>query len=68
MSYLEDKQSANPDEIVDLGLLKQELNVSLAKLSSHQRRVIVLRYGLHDDDRRSLSQVGEEMGLSYEQI
>ena len=65
---LEDKQSARPDEIVDLGLLRQELQVSLAKLPGNQRRVIALRYGLHDGVRRSLNQVGEEMGLSYERI
>ncbi|HIK43311.1 MAG TPA: hypothetical protein IGR64_00320 [Leptolyngbyaceae cyanobacterium M65_K2018_010] len=40
----------------------------LDQLSSTQRKVIVLRYGLRDGNELSLAKVGEQLGISREQV
>jgi RNA polymerase primary sigma factor len=50
------------------GLLKQQIEPLLAHLSTQEREVLELRYGLRDSQARTLKEVGEVMSLSRERI
>jgi RNA polymerase primary sigma factor len=57
-----------PDEQVELSLRSQALQQALAALSERERQVLVLRYGLDDDEPKSLEEVGRRLGLTRERI
>jgi RNA polymerase primary sigma factor len=57
-----------PDEQVELSLRSQALQQALAALSERERQVLVLRYGLDDDEPKTLEQIGRRLGLTRERI
>ena len=48
--------------------LRDLVSRGLTELDAKERRVILLRFGLHGENRRTLKAIGEEMGLSRERI
>jgi len=48
--------------------LRDQVNSALTELSERERRVILLRFGLDGQRRRTLKEIGAEMGLSRERI
>jgi RNA polymerase primary sigma factor len=57
-----------PDEQVELSLRSQALQQALAALSERERHVLVLRYGLDDDEPKTLEEIGRRLGLTRERI
>jgi RNA polymerase primary sigma factor len=57
-----------PDEQVELSLRSQALQQALAALSERERQVLVLRYGLDDDEPKTLEEIGRRLGLTRERI
>jgi len=57
-----------PDELVELSLRSQALQQALAALGERERRVLVLRYGLDDDEPKTLEEIGRRLGLTRERI
>ena len=57
-----------PDEQVELSLRSQALQQALAGLSERERHVLVLRYGLDDDEPKTLEEIGRRLGLTRERI
>jgi RNA polymerase primary sigma factor len=57
-----------PEEEVELSLRSQALRQALAALSERERRVLVLRYGLDDDEPKTLEEIGRRLGLTRERI
>ena len=57
-----------PDEQVELSLRSQALQQALAALSERERQVLLLRYGLDDDEPKSLEEIGRRLGLTRERI
>ena len=57
-----------PDEQVELSLRSQALQQALAALSERERLVLVLRYGLADDEPETLEEIGCRLGLTRERI
>ena len=57
-----------PDEQVELSLCSQALQQALAALSERERHVLVLRYGLDDDEPKTLEEIGRRLGLTRERI
>ena len=57
-----------PDEQVEVSLRSQALQQALAALSERERQVLVLRYGLHDDEPKTLEEIGRQLGLTRERI
>jgi len=64
---LED-HNTSADAFVTQELLRQDLKDLLADLTSQQREVITLRYGLEDGKEMSLSKVGVQMSISRERV
>ncbi len=57
-----------PEEEVELSLRSQALEQVLAALGERERLVLVLRYGLDDDEPETLEEIGRRFGLTRERI
>src|SRR5213594_2761455 len=57
-----------PDEQVELSLRSQALAQALAALTDRERQVIVLRYGLADQEPKTLEEIGRRLGLTRERV
>jgi RNA polymerase primary sigma factor len=57
-----------PDEEVEVSLRCQALAVALEALSERERKVLVLRYGLIDEEPKTLEEIGRRLGLTRERV
>ena len=57
-----------PEEQVELSLRSQTLRQALARLSERDRQVLVLRYGLADNEPKTLEEIGRRLSLTRERI
>ena len=65
---LEDPLTMAPADIASQHLLGEELHRALSNLTSRERDVIRLRYGIGDGRSRTLLEVGKELGISRERV
>ena len=66
--FLTDESEPLPDELAEVELRKETLREILATLSSRERRVLELRYGLNGEHPRTLDEVGQTFNVSRERI
>src|SRR5437667_437784 len=57
-----------PDEQVELSLRSQALQQALRALSEREREVLALRYGLDDQEPKTLEEIGRRLGLTRERV
>jgi RNA polymerase primary sigma factor len=57
-----------PEEEVELSLRNQALQEALLALTDRERQVLVLRYGLCDEDPKTLEEIGRRLGLTRERV
>jgi len=57
-----------PDELVEGALRSQALAISLQALEERERQVLVLRYGLIDEEPKTLEEIGKRLGLTRERV
>ncbi len=57
-----------PEERVELSLRSQALAVALQALPDRERQVLVLRYGLIDEEPKTLEEIGKRLGLTRERV
>ncbi len=57
-----------PEEEVEHSLRCQALHEGLAALSERERRVLQLRYGLIDEEPKTLEDIGRRLGLTRERV
>jgi RNA polymerase primary sigma factor len=57
-----------PEERVEGALRSQALAVALQALGERERQVLVLRYGLIDEEPRTLEEIGKRLGLTRERV
>ena len=57
-----------PEERVEGALRSQALAVALQALSERERQVLVLRYGLVDEEPKTLEEIGKRLGLTRERV
>ena len=65
---LEDSEALAPSEVVQFGLLRDQLRSILDSLSEREAGVVSLRYGLADGRVRTLEEIGEVYGVTRERI
>ncbi len=65
---LGEAKNQQPEEFVRQQLLRGELKQLLAQLTRKQQKVLRLRYGLVDGVTRTLSSIGQQMGISREAV
>ena len=67
--FIEDSEAVSPTKESFKELLQAELQKALReKLTPRERRVLELRYGLDDNQPRTLDEVGEIFGISRERV
>lgn len=64
--FLQDDEQTTPTEFASRQLLRRDLAAALNHLSDRERRIIDLRYGLEDGQRRTLEEVGRVLGMTRE--
>jgi RNA polymerase primary sigma factor len=57
-----------PEERVEVSMRRQALAVALQSLPERERHVLVLRYGLVDEEPKTLEQIGKRLGLTRERV
>jgi RNA polymerase primary sigma factor len=66
--FLTDENDPLPDEVAEVELRKATLQRVLCTLSSRERRVLELRYGLNGEHPRTLDEVGRTFNVTRERI
>ena len=66
--FIEDSDATDAESAVISGLLQDDLRRVLSTLDPREQAVIRLRYGLEDDQPRTLDQIGKRFGLSRERV
>jgi RNA polymerase primary sigma factor len=57
-----------PEESVEVALRSQALALALQALTDRERQVLVLRYGLVDEEPKTLEEIGKRLGLTRERV
>jgi RNA polymerase primary sigma factor len=57
-----------PEERVEVSLRSQALMLALHALPDRERQVLVLRYGLVDEEPKTLEEIGKRLGLTRERV
>lgn len=66
--FIEDETVPGPVDAASKQLLKEQLHEILDSLSSRERKVLEMRFGLKDGQGRTLEEVGLEFGVTRERI
>jgi len=66
--FIEDSDAVVPLDAASFILLQEQLESVLHTLSIREKKVIQLRFGLHDGTPRTLEEVGKEFGVTRERI
>ncbi|HLF69529.1 MAG TPA: RNA polymerase sigma factor RpoD [Actinomycetota bacterium] len=66
--FIEDSDAVIPLDAASFILLQEQLESVLHTLSEREKKVIQLRFGLHDGTPRTLEEVGKEFGVTRERI
>lgn len=68
LSQLLPDEGISPDEHITKELLRQDINSLLEALKPTQREVLILRFGLENDQELTLAQIGEKLNVSRERV
>ena len=66
--FIEDEDSAAPDEEVTSAMLRELLQYILQDLPPREVRILQLRYGLVDGETYTLEEVGKKLGVTRERV
>jgi RNA polymerase primary sigma factor len=66
--FIEDQGTLAPADAASHQLLKEQVEDVLGSLTSRERKVLILRFGLDDGRARTLEEVGREFGVTRERI
>jgi len=66
--FIEDDSVMGPADAASRQMLKEQMQDILDSLSSRERRVLQLRFGLEDGQSRTLEEVGQKFGVTRERI
>jgi len=66
--FIEDKESASPEEVATNELLKDQIKDILQFLGAREQKILRMRFGLEDGKTHTLEEVGQEFGVTRERI
>ena len=66
--FVEDENLPDMDEVASRMMLRMQVEGVLETLSPRERRVVELRFGLEGDKLYTLSEIGQELGVTRERI
>lgn len=65
---ISDDGKGNPHDVFMKAESLAELKKALESLNDRDRQILIMRYGLQDDDPKTLGEVAEKLGLSRERV
>ena len=68
LDTLADTSGATPHSRLDSEDLSGQIAAWIASLSEHEREILVLRFGLNDDEPQTLEAIGRRFGVTRERI
>ncbi len=66
--FIPDEKILRPDQDSSRRILSDQIREVLETLSPKERRILELRYGLHDGVQHTLEEVGQDFGVTRERI
>jgi RNA polymerase primary sigma factor len=66
--FIEDHDAQAPADVASFTLLKEQLSEVLSTLTSREKEVLKLRFGLEDGKARTLEEVGKNFNVTRERI
>ncbi len=66
--FIEDEDSATPEESASNQLLKEQVQSVLGTLSDREQKIIKMRFGLDNGKSHTLEEVGQEFAVTRERI
>ena len=66
--YIEDEDTASPEESASSQLLKEQVREILGSLSDRERKILEMRFGLNGTKSHTLEEVGLEFAVTRERI
>jgi RNA polymerase primary sigma factor len=66
--FIEDREAVAPIDAATRTLLSGQLEDVLFTLTPRERRVVQLRFGLADDQQRTLEEVGRRLGMTRDRV
>ena len=66
--FIEDEDSATPEESAASQLLKEQVQAVLSTLSEREQKIVKMRFGLENGKSHTLEEVGQEFAVTRERI
>jgi RNA polymerase primary sigma factor len=66
--FIEDKKAISPANATLHSMLKDEISSVLQTLDERERKILELRFGIHDGTTRTLEEVGSEFNVTRERV
>lgn len=66
--FIEDEDSATPEESASSQLLKEQVQEVLSSLSDREQKIVRMRFGLDNGKSHTLEEVGQEFAVTRERI
>lgn len=66
--FIEDEDTARPEELATGQLLKEQVQDMLSALTEREQKILKLRFGLEDGKSHTLEEVGQEFSVTRERI
>jgi RNA polymerase primary sigma factor len=66
--FIKDDGAEEPDDAATRQMLQNEVRSVLGELNDRERDVVIMRFGLDDEQPRTLEEVGKEFGVTRERI
>jgi len=66
--FIEDKKAISPANATLQSMLKDEIGHVLNTLDNRERKILELRFGIHDGTTRTLEEVGSEFNVTRERV
>jgi len=68
IDFIEDEHHKSPMKSAIDKLLSEDIQKLLSGLSQREQYILAMRYGLYDNNPKSLAEIGEEMGITRERV
>ncbi len=65
---LQDNNAISPASVSDENRRREYIDEWLQQLTMSERKVIELRFGLHDGESKTLDSIGKEFGITRERV
>ena len=66
--FIEDKKAVSPANATVYSMLKEEIVNALSTLTEREKKILILRFGLHNDSPKTLEEVGSIFKVTRERI